>query len=183
MICSLFRSEGNDGIFLCGARRGDNACNERQNNADGNENERYGQGEDRIEVADTGEGIDDKVDGESEKIRYNNAEKTGRKTDDNCLCVKHARNISLRCADSAENTDLFRSFLNGDKGDNADHDGRNDERDRNERDEDVCYCIDDGCNRRHHYADIVNVTDLRKVIDIFVIVGDKLFDDIFIFEA
>ena len=88
----------------------------------------------------------DHIDRYAKEVRDAHTEQTGRKSDDNSLRIEEARHVLLRCTDRAEDTDLLRSLLNGDEGDNTDHDRGYDEGHRNECDENVRDRIDDRRN-------------------------------------
>lgn len=91
--------------------------------------------------------------------------------------------IPLGGADGAKNADFLCPFLDGNQGDDADHNGGDNQRNRDEGNQHIGNGVDDGGDGRHHQAHIICVLDLFQVVHHRVVIGNGLFDDLFVFKG
>ena len=122
--------------------------------------------------------MDNGVYRDAQQYRCQNADKSGAEADYNGLGVKHARDILLRSADSAQNADLLRTLENADIGDNTYHYARNNEAYCDKCDENIGYDIDYRSDGAHNKRNIVCVVYLILGIDCGVIILYNLRDGI-----
>ena len=124
--------------------------------------------------------LDDGVDRNNQQQRQADADQAGDETFNERFGIEDARDVALARADGAENTDLLRTFEHGDVGDDADHDGRDDERDGHECNQHIGNGVDDRGDRTHEQRDIVGIRDLLFVGDGLVIVRNAVGDGVLI---
>ena len=102
----------------------------------------------------------DRVDRQNQHQRQSHAKQSRNQTLDQCFGVEYPRDIVLRRADGAQNADLLCALQHGNICDNADHDRRDDQRDRDKRDQNIRNGVDDRRDRTHQQRNIVRIRDL-----------------------
>ena len=103
--------------------------------------------------------MDDLVDGEDQKPCDAHADQTRAKADDKGLGVEDLGDVALAGTDGPEHADLLGPLHDGDIGDNADHDGGDDQGNGHEGDQNIADRVDDCLDGGHHDARQGRVAD------------------------
>ena len=138
----LLGAQGLDGVALgCAAGRDDAGQNGQQGGQRHEEEGRvHGQG--GHEGRGARDFLDDDIAGDEEDLAEDDAHDARAEADDEGLCVEHLGDVPLGGTDGPEDADLLPALKDADIGDDADHDGGNDQR--------------DGDEGHHHAADHVH---------------------------
>ena len=155
----LFGTESDDGVFLGSASRREDTGKQGQCDAERDHDRRLPHGEgcygiDTRKVPYHGvyDGADDIGDGD--------AEESGDQSYNKGLGIEQVRDVALTTAERADDADLFGTLYHGDVGDDADHDGRDEERERGEGDQRVGDDLDERIDHGDDKPDIVGIGDL-----------------------
>ena len=108
----LFGTQSHNGVLLCRDAGGDQACDERQEHTDANQDDRAANGQGRLQIGNARQGVQNDIDNYDKSQRHQNTDGTGYKTYNNRLRIKHAGNILFRSTNGAQNTDFLCSFKN-----------------------------------------------------------------------
>ena len=104
--------------------------------------------------------MQDNADDGAQRVGDADADEARRQPDDESLRIEEVPHVLLPCAEGAQHADLFDALHDGDVGDDADHDGRDDEGDRRERDKHIGDDVDHRLHDAHEHAHRIGIGDL-----------------------
>ena len=180
MQLRLLASQRFHRVFPAGGAGGDEAGQEREEHADGHQDD-GGLPRQRGHVRHVEQRVDDGVGGYAGQHGQADADDAGREAHDDGLGVEHAADVALAGADGAQDADLLLAFQHRNVGDDADHDGRHHQRDGHERHQHVADHVHDVGDRGHERAHEVGVGDHLVVFAVgghAVVVGVEDADDL-----
>ena len=127
--------------------------------------------------------VQDGVDGDAQHPGDKHAQRAGGKADDDRLRVEHGGHVPLGGANGPQNADFLGALLDGNQGDDANHNGGDHQGHGHKGDEHIGDGVDDGGDGGKHQADVVGVLDLLQIVLGFVVVGDGLLDDVLVLKG
>lgn len=136
------RPQCDDRIFLRSDPRREQSCNDSEQHTDDDEDD-CACGRELCDTADVGQVLNDHIDRNVKQYRDDDADHSGTESDDQGLGIEYTRNVAFRCADTAQDADLFCPFEYRDIGDDTDHNRGYDKGDADKRNQDIGDRIDD----------------------------------------
>ena len=153
----LFRAQRRNGIASCRALGGQPAAEHGEQGAQNNQH-KAGKGRKRgADILLPCQGMEDGVSGKEQQQRHPDADHARQQSDDKGFCVENLRDIALGRADGTQNSDLLSPLHDADVGDNADHDGRNHQRDGHKGHQHIGDHVHNIGDRGHHGAHQISV--------------------------
>ena len=174
VIIILLCTEGFNRVFFAGGAGRNETANEGKNNGENDKPDGVRDAEVGSELFYAGETDEDGVNDRDSNEGECHGNKAREKADNEGFSIEDAGDVVLAGSKCAKDADLLGSFVDGNVGDNTNHDGTDDEGDGDESNKNICDGVDDGLNAVGEDAGGVGVFDLL----LFCVLGIVCFDQI-----